>query len=68
MRVLVAEEWTEADHADALACARDVVRRVRAGDWMELGAGRPFKDDRILRALCGLDLLHALAEEQEAAP
>jgi hypothetical protein len=53
------ETWSESTYVDALLCATDVVRRVRRGEFFELGRAKPFEDDWIFRALVGKDLLHA---------
>ena len=56
--VRLATEWTEGDHEEALDVARDVVRKVRAGRFFELGRAKPFDDDHIFRALVGKGLLN----------
>jgi len=62
--VLVAD-WDDAAHADALDTARDVVRRVRAGEFFDLKNARPWDEDHVLRALVGKGLLQTVADDEE---
>jgi hypothetical protein len=58
--VRLAEGWTDDDHEEALACARDVVRRVRRGEFFDLG--RPRVYEPIFEALIGKRLIHTVAD------
>jgi hypothetical protein len=58
------EGWTPALLATAEEAAKDVIRKVRAGAYLELGqVARPRADEPIVRALAGLDLLSAPAPD-----
>ncbi|MEM7306414.1 MAG: PD-(D/E)XK nuclease family protein [Planctomycetota bacterium] len=52
--------WTDADFEDAYSAAADVVRKVRRGEFFELGGYVP--SEPVLRALFGEGLLHRPAE------
>lgn len=64
---LLDASWTAADLAGADEAARDVIRRVRRGEFREIGNKPP--DDGIFAALCGVGFIGAIrrarAEEGE---
>ena len=59
------EGWTEEDFADAIRTAETVVRRVRRGDFFDIGQAKPF--DEIFKALLGKGLLHTTSDEEDHA-
>jgi RecB family exonuclease/inactivated superfamily I helicase len=64
--LFLVEEWSAADHAEALEVARSIVRRVRAGDWHERGPYAPFEEEHILCAIFGMGLLAPARRAAEA--
>lgn len=60
---LLPAAWSQDDLNSAYACARDVVRRIRAGRFQETGK---IPRDSILQALFGEGLLTGLGEEDDA--
>ncbi len=61
----LATEWTEADHASAIAAAEEVVRRVRRCEFFDVGGAKPW--DPTFKALLGKGLLHESAVEEDGS-